>query len=262
MKRRKRARRRLPHARARPVTRARPSRCAGLFSVSNQDNADYDGDGDPDCRACPPGFFRTDEDSDLTCRACPAGHVTPGMANAALDNCVPCGIAEYVAATVNGSFCLQCTQHENSSELSVGIDSCHCAAGYFRAGESWETCPTIEHAEALEAGLLCLTCASCMFKATPGNQACTLCPEGTTGDSVSGLRVDEASCAPCSPNTYSILQYSPDSRAEVFECVTCPADEFSGAASTSVDNCTCSSGFSFAATGSPCEACAPGRFKR
>jgi hypothetical protein len=172
------------------------------------------------------------------------------------------GIAEYVAATVNGSFCSQCTQHANSSELSVGIDSCHCAAGYFRAGESWEAGPTIEHAEALEAGLLCLTCASGMFKATPGNQACTLCPEGTTGASASGLRVDEASCAPCSPDTYSSLRYSPDARAEVFECVACPADALSGAASTSVDNCTCSSGFSFAATGSPCEACAPGRFKR
>jgi hypothetical protein len=216
----------------------------------------------PRLSGVPPGFFRTVEDSDLTCHACPAGHVAAGTANAALDDCVPCGIAEYVAATVNGSFCRQCTQHANSSELSVGIDSCHCAAGYFRAGESWEAGPTIEHAEALEAGLLCLTCASGMFKATPGNQACTLCPEGTTGASVSGLRVDEASCAPCSPDTYSSLRYSPDARAEVFECVACPADALSGAASTSVDNCTCSSGFSFAATGSPCEACAPGRFKR
>ena len=232
------------------------------LAVGHEDNGDGDGDGDPDCRACPPGFFRSVEDSDLTCRACPAGHVAPGAANAAPDDCVPCGVAAYVAATVNGSFCRQCPQHANSSELSVGIDSCLCAAGFFRAGESWEAGPTVEHAEALEAGLLCEACASGMFKAAPGNQACALCPEGTTGASEATLRVDESSCAPCSPNTYSILQYSPDARAAVFECVACPDNALSDASSTSVGNCTCASGFSFAATGSPCEACAPGSFKR
>jgi hypothetical protein len=48
----------------------------------------------------------------------------------------------------------------------------------------------------------------------------------------------------------------------VFECVACPDNALSDASSTSVGNCTCGSGFSFVATGSPCEACATGRFKR
>jgi hypothetical protein len=189
-----------------------------------------------------------------------------GPATAALDECVACGVEAYVAATVNGSFCRQCPQHANSSELSVGIDSCLCAAGYFRAGESWDAGPTIEHAEALEAVLLCEACASGVFKATPGNQACARCPAGTTGasetSSSSTLRVDESSCAPCSADTYSTLRYSPDARADVFECVACPDNALSAASSTDVGNCTCRSGFAFAATGSPCEACAPGRFKR
>jgi hypothetical protein len=190
------------------------------FAIVDEDNGDGDGDGDgdPDCRACPPGFFRSVEDSDLACIACPAGHVAAGTA---IDDCSPCCLGEYAAATVNGSFCRQRTQHANSSELSVGIDSCLCAAGYFRAEESWEAGPTIEHAEAIEAGLPCLPCASGMFKTTPGNQACTRCPEGTTGASVSAPQVDAASCAPCSPNTYSELQYSPDAHADLFACVAC-----------------------------------------
>jgi hypothetical protein len=99
------------------------------FSVTHEPNGDDDGDGDADCRACPLGYFRSSEDGDQTCRACPEGHFSPAAASTEPADCVACSLAGYVALTVNGSFCRLCTQHANSSELSVGIDSCLCDAG-------------------------------------------------------------------------------------------------------------------------------------
>ena len=236
----------------------------GIF-MENKPNGDDDSDGDADCRPCPLGYFRSSDADDHTCSACPAGHVSHAAASTEHFDCVACGRAAYVALTVNGSFCRPCTQHANSSDLSVGIGSCLCDAGYFRAAEHWDGDPTIEHVQALEAALLCTQCPSGKFKATPGNQPCTLCPAGTTGATFeisATLRADESACAPCSPNTYSTLLYAPDAGGDVFQCAACPTDALSSASSTSVGNCSCSSGFSFASTGSPCEACEPGKFKR
>jgi len=235
------------------------------FSVTHEPNGDDDGDGDADCRACPLGYFRSSEDGDQTCRACPEGHFSPAAASTEPADCVACSLAGYVALTVNGSFCRLCTQHANSSELSVGIDSCLCDAGYFRAAAPWDGDPTIEHVQVLEAALLCTQCPGGKFKATPGNQPCTLCPAGTSGATFeisATLRADESACAPCSPNTYSTLRYAPDAGGDVFQCAACPTGALSSASSTSVDNCSCTSGFSFVSTGSPCEACEPGKFKR
>ena len=232
------------------------------FFLEHEPNGDDDSDGDADCRACRPGYFRSSNEGDDTCRACPAGSVTDAAASTQDADCFACGRASYVALTVNGSLCRPCTQNANSSELSVGIGGCLCDAGYFRAAEHWDGNPTMEHVLALEAALVCSECPSGKFKETPGNQQCTLCPAGTTGSNATTLRTGESSCAPCSPNTYSMLVFAPEAGGNVFQCAACPSGALSSASSTSLDNCSCSSGFSFVSTGSPCEACEPGKFKR
>lgn len=239
---------------------ARSALAAEGALLRDEPNGDGDGDGDPDCRPCAPGYFRGAAADDARCSACPAGHFSYAAANVAAEDCMPCGQASYVAATANGTFCRPCPPHSNSTELSVGVESCFCEAGRFRAGASWTPTATLEHVEALEAALACEPCARGTFKAAGDHAPCTVCAPGTSGVA-DGLRADASACAPCAPGTYSVLQYSHEARVEVPQCVACPAEAVSGAGSTSLANCSCDTGFAFVATGAACEPCAPGRYK-
>lgn len=93
----------------------------------------------------------------------------------------------------------------------------------------------------------CLACDTDTYKAEPGDQACTSCPESTSHELLAatsaaacecdpGLHYNEGVCEACPVNTYK-------TNVGNTACVPCPANTHSAAGSTAVWQCVPKSGF-------------------
>ena len=176
------------------------------------------------CRACQPGEFCFQNDL----QTCPQHSTSPPQASSidecvcldgykadATHECVPCVPGEYCAGEV-ATLCSNIGDHMTSQARATVATDCVCAAGY-----------------TLHGGL-CVACAAGKYKATMGNNECTMCGAGTYS---SGTAVTSAD-----------------------NCVACPENSVSADAAGHITHCLCSAG-STGADGGPCALCAKGTYK-
>ena len=81
---------------------------------------------------------------------------------------------------------------------------------------------------------------------------CNACPAGTYNSEPGA-----ATCTNCGAGKY---QSTPAAAAET-QCIPCPANTFSFSGNTDINNCRCNAGYSGAANGVACDACAAGSYK-
>ena len=81
---------------------------------------------------------------------------------------------------------------------------------------------------------------------------CNACPAGTYNSEPGAL-----TCTNCGAGKY---RSTPAAAAES-QCIACPANTFSFSGNTDINNCMCNAGYSGAANGVACDACAAGSYK-
>ena len=129
--------------------------------------------------------------------------------------CVPCVPGEYCAEEV-ATPCSDISEHMTSQAQATVATDCVCAPGY-----------TLHYG-------ICEACVAGTFKASMGNQECTVCGAGTYS---SGSAVTSAD-----------------------NCLACPENSQSTEAAADITHCLCSAG-STGPDGGPCELCAKGTYK-
>jgi hypothetical protein len=190
----------------------------GLPQLLHMPNPDGDADGDADCTACLPGYFRDPDESAALeladpaaahCEACPSG--TPLAASASAADCAMCEVGSYIVSTGEGRFCRPCMLHANTSDEFLGafdehaadaadhpesalfletIGLCRCATGFEHRASAGAAAAlaaldagvsgfSLADALALEGNLSCAPCVGVKFKPAPGNAPCAACPAGT-----------------------------------------------------------------------------------
>ena len=224
----------------------------GLPQLLHLPNPDGDADGDADCVACLPGYYRDFDESASAesaspaaahCQACPQGFVTPLAASASATECALCDVGSYVVSTGEGRFCRPCMQYANTSFEFLGafdeqaadavdhpdsplfretIGLCRCATGFERRASAGAAAALA----ALDAGFTGFSIAEA--QALEGNLSCAPCVAGKFKTAPGN-----APCAACpagtGPAPAEIILLLPGGVRALPEdaCVECPARTFS-----------------------------------
>ena len=175
-----------------------------------------------ECR-CLSGYVSTSSTTSRDCTACSVGtYARDGRCLASpLNTYVDTGAASTYKDCPNNS--------ATEGNASTSIDSCHCNAGFERAG------------------VQCQRCAAGKFKGSHGNASCSLCEAGQFNVLDGAIE-----CTACPPNTF---QAEPGSST----CTACPPNSVSGDGSWAQHMCLCQPGFS--GNNDSCVACALGFYK-
>ena len=188
---------------------------------SSQQGADNAGS----CQDCPlntTAAASSDESADCTDVCAPGWTGSPG-------DCTVCAAGTYKAENGSAS-CSSCPTNSNS--LQEGQSSCTCNAGYERGADG-----------------MCASCGQGKYKESQGDGPCTSCDAGSYSLDVGAT--SQSMCIPCVEGKYSV-------RVDR-SCADCPANSVSPAASVTLSDCECASGY----TGSngTCKACEEGTYK-
>lgn len=191
---------------------------SGLAQLEHLPNADGDADGDADCGACLPGYYRDFDESAAAeladpaasrCEQCPPGYVTQHSASASVVDCVECQVGSYIAATTDGRFCRECMPHANTSAEFLGVYNASAQAD-----------PSHPDDPAFHATVGLCRCAPGFERSASAGAAAMLAAidAGLTGFSLTEAVALEAnlSCVACVPGKYKGL---PGNAA----CGLCPA---------------------------------------
>jgi hypothetical protein len=189
--------------------------------------------------SCNAGFQGNNGD---TCTACAAGKykTVPGESP-----CVDCPENTYNPQlnSTSPSSCLSCPLRAMSRTSSSSRGSCKCVAGYYGdlannltcGDDCCSECPAGTYREQIGA-LNESDCMACPTRQTSGFKSVNLtdcvCTEGYFGPPGSA-------CAECPANTFN----SRTNATNLSECLYCPSNAFSAAASHSLTNCGCETGY-------------------
>ena len=125
------------------------------------------------CSACTHGKF-SDEPGAAQCRFCPAGKSSvPGMKHCVTSLCDECPVGTY-QPFVGESACLVC----ETGKFSYGLASNCTACEDETCSNSRVVIPCPPGSTGLGKGA-CLACEAGKYKAMPGSEPCTACPENT-----------------------------------------------------------------------------------
>ena len=196
--------------------------------------------GTDDCQACSAGHYK-DTVSDTLCDPCAAGTYQIATAATACDVCL-----QDTFTSASGTItCNSCQDHSSRSqpESPTADDAdeasdCQCHAGHYLAGDG-----------------VCTQCPLGAFKASSGNQACTICDAGYTTEATGAI--SSISCLQCATDTYTVLVGGAQT------CQACPENSSSAQGSDKVGDCECNPGFT-EISGTPdhtCQACELGTYK-
>jgi hypothetical protein len=225
----------------------------------------YTGEDGGPCTACELGRYK-EESGAFACRNCTANTTTlergsskylnclcnsgfelVGMSSSSdkqnITICAACAVGKYKQAPGLPQVCLSCPDYKTTLRVgSMVQNECVCVPGWYSAFNSSS----------------CQMCAENSFKASAGNEACTLCfphaisPAGSNTSSacqcVRGFTGPNGrACAQCMPGQYKTVIRSS-------QCLQCVANSISPAGSTNATECVCNAGF-VGQLGGPCSAC-------
>ena len=222
----------------------------------------YTGEDGGPCTACELGSYKEEEGA-FVCRNCTANTTTLERGSSKYLNCLcnsgfelssssdnqntticaACAVGKYKQTPGLPQVCLSCPDYKTTLRVGSMVQSeCVCVPGWFSAFNSSS----------------CQMCAENSFKASTGNEPCTLCfphaisPAGSNTSSacqcVQGFTgPNGGACAQCMPGQYKTVIGSS-------QCLQCVANSISPAGSTNATECVCNAGF-VGQLGGPCSAC-------
>ena len=237
-----------------------------------------------DC-ICELGFFR--QNALDSCKLCPKDFYCASETITELPNVVACqlnamthnrGSDEKSDCFCNAGFlltydaatpmlCVECAPGERCAGGDVEPELCHLE----------NRMPSADHTSCIcgvgfeeDVNFQCSACQPGYFKDTTGNQACSLCPDGT-------VWVNSSSCVPCrdfASSSPDRLSCNCDAPRTLFGdtcvlceenhyydagiCVSCPVHSTSTIGSSDITDCSCNAGYVF--DNPDCVACAAGTY--
>lgn len=168
--------------------------------------------GDDSCKNCPQNAVASAESAVSECE-CAAGFYLDGYDDVVSDQgqiswelrCVACPASTFKAHSGNDKSCSPCGVGYDSD---VGSVSCFCAVGYYQNFSSCVKCP--EHMTSPRNSLFFSSCA---------------CIRGF-------YHLNSTLCQPCAEKSYT-------DQLGMLQCISCPENTFSSAASTDIADCKC-----------------------
>jgi hypothetical protein len=204
------------------------------------------------------------------CTACPSNSTTGGvLASISIDACI-CKRGYYGGATISQGVCQACpmdTYQDNRAATQCQSCPLFATTSGATAATTLTACQCQKGTFDSTGTLSCSYCGVGTFKSSDGNQACSLCPTGSTTLTQGSITLtqcvappgfeggDGSTASPCALGYYKDIYGSS-------ACQKCRDQSTTlSVGSTSVDDCLCVSGFGGISTGQPCVACAIDTYK-
>ena len=184
------------------------------------------------CLICDPGTYNS-QLGRMACSKCSVGLYSADYGATGSETCLACPLGQW--SPEGSPSCNLCPVNSLAAATSGSQTDCTCNAGY--------TGPN---------GGVCSACAAGEYKTATGPSGCVSCPAGAYS-TVAGAS-SATVCTSCLAGTYSATAGASSASVctsclagtystNATTCITCPANSNSPNASSSVSNCTCSSGY-------------------